>query len=73
MKSTLGAVPAKGTALRHFTEVPENAQSEAYLQPHPCFLFSLEHTVFHRFCNAIFTFLFKVENDSNFAFMLKFL
>lgn len=74
MKNTLGQVSGKKTSPYLFAKVPEHPQSEADLQWHLHFpsitlWLILSFTIFYE----IFASLFKMENDSNFAFMLKFL
>lgn len=70
MKRMSGQVWNKKISLYHFTKVSEwgwPASVSVFLHN------VLEYTAFYTFCYAIFTSLFKMENDSNFAFMLRFL
>lgn len=74
MKGTFGQVSTKKTSLNPFTQGPAYAHSEAYLRLHPRFLSQLSRTygILHiLLCDLHVS--FQNKNDSNFAFMLKFL
>lgn len=72
-ESTWSQGSAKQIPLHCFINIVEGTQSEAHLQLHSHFPISLAHTAFYKSCYTIFPSPFKMENDSNFVSMLKFL